>query len=320
MPADLPPERIQPGSAGPFPVPCAGGFVEDSFGVSVVLNVGSVHQVFRWIAPGRFRMGSPADEAERGSAEVLHEVTLSKGYWLADTACTQAFWLAVWPVNPSHFQEDPHNPVENVAWHDAQRFIAELNRRLPGLHARLPARPNGNTPAVPAPRRRFRLASRLLPNRSTTTATTPTRRREGPAIASGQLRSARCHRTPGDCTRCTATSGNGAPTGTPSTRRATDRPARPGFRQDAGFARRHLERPRPLRALGHPQPDRTRLPAAQHRFPDCAGAALSAIARPDAPGCTTFPRLIGRRRSLGRHLLPERRQRAFLLTGALQVA
>jgi hypothetical protein len=69
MPADLPPERIQPGSADPFPVPCAGGFVEDSFGVSVVLNVGSVHQVFRWIAPGRFRMGSPADEVERGSAK-----------------------------------------------------------------------------------------------------------------------------------------------------------------------------------------------------------------------------------------------------------
>jgi sulfatase modifying factor 1 len=138
MPADLPPERIQPGSADPFPVPCAGGFVEDSFGVSVVLNVGSVHQRFRWIAPGRFRMGSPADEVERGSAEVPHEVTLSQGYWIADTACTQAFWLAVWPVNPSHFQENGSNPVENVAWHDAQRFIAELNRRLPALYARLP--------------------------------------------------------------------------------------------------------------------------------------------------------------------------------------
>ena len=138
MPANLPPERIQPGSAGPFPVPCAGGFVEDSFGVSVVLNVGSVHQVFRWIAPGRFRMGSTADEVERGNAEVPHEVTLSQGYWIADTACTQAFWLAVWPVNPSHFQENGRNPVENVAWHDAQRFIAELNRRLPGLDARLP--------------------------------------------------------------------------------------------------------------------------------------------------------------------------------------
>ena len=138
MPADLPPESIHTASADPFPVPNTGGFVEDRFGVSVVLSVGSARQVFRWIAPGRFRMGSPVDEVERGSAEVPHEVTLSQGYWLADTACTQAFWLAVWPVNPSHFQEDGNNPVENVAWHDAQRFIAELNRRLPGLDARLP--------------------------------------------------------------------------------------------------------------------------------------------------------------------------------------
>ena len=42
-------------------------------------------------------------------------------------------------MNPSHFQDNAQNPVENVAWHDAQRFIAELNRRLPGLEARLPS-------------------------------------------------------------------------------------------------------------------------------------------------------------------------------------
>ena len=138
MPADLSPESFYTASADPFPVPCASDFVEDHFGVTVVLTVGKARQVFRWISPGRFLMGSPVDEVERGSAEVPHEVTLSQGYWLADTACTQAFWLAVWPVNPSHFQEDGNNPVENVAWHDAQRFIAELNRRLPGLCARLP--------------------------------------------------------------------------------------------------------------------------------------------------------------------------------------
>jgi hypothetical protein len=74
-------------------------------------------------------------------------------------------------------------------------------------------------PAVPAPQRRSRLAARLLPSRSTITATTPTlwpARRA--AIASAQLRSARCRRIRGDCTRCTATSGSGAPTGMPSTR------------------------------------------------------------------------------------------------------
>jgi sulfatase modifying factor 1 len=41
--------------------------------------------------------------------------------------------------NPSHFKDDPRNPVENVSWDDVQTFIAELNRRLPGLQARLPS-------------------------------------------------------------------------------------------------------------------------------------------------------------------------------------
>jgi formylglycine-generating enzyme required for sulfatase activity len=39
-------------------------------------------------------MGSPEAEAERCD-EVQHEVTLTQGFWLADTACTQALWQAV---------------------------------------------------------------------------------------------------------------------------------------------------------------------------------------------------------------------------------
>lgn len=113
--------------------------VADQYGAAIALSIGQARQVFRWIAPGRFMMGSPPDEAQRGAGETQHEVTFSRGFWLADTACTQAFWLAVWPVNPSHFQDHAQNPVENVSWHDAQGFLAELNRRLPGLSARLPS-------------------------------------------------------------------------------------------------------------------------------------------------------------------------------------
>ncbi|WP_313952880.1 formylglycine-generating enzyme family protein [Accumulibacter sp.] len=125
--------------ADPLPVLSATDLVEDAFGRSLVLSIGQARQTFRWIEAGRFLMGSPTEEAERGSTEVQHEVTLRSGFWLADTACTQAFWLAVWPVNPSHFPDHGDNPVENVSWHDALGFIAELNRRLPGLHAQLPS-------------------------------------------------------------------------------------------------------------------------------------------------------------------------------------
>lgn len=83
-------------------------------------------------------MGSPPDEPERSEVEVQHEVTLSRGFWLADTACTQAFWQAVTGSITRRFGDDPRNPVEQVSWDDVQTFIAELVRQLPGLPVRLP--------------------------------------------------------------------------------------------------------------------------------------------------------------------------------------
>ena len=124
----------------PFPLPWASDWGEDEkYGLWIGLTVGDVRQVFRWIAPGRFLMGSPAAEPERHEDEVQHEVTLSHGFWLADTACTQAFWQAVTGSNPSGFNDDRRNPVENVSWDDVQTFIGELQRRLAGLPARLPS-------------------------------------------------------------------------------------------------------------------------------------------------------------------------------------
>jgi hypothetical protein len=64
---------------------------------------------------------------------------LSRGFWLADTACTQALWQAVTGAKPSYFKDDARNPVENVSWDEVQAFLSELNRRVPGLQARLPS-------------------------------------------------------------------------------------------------------------------------------------------------------------------------------------
>ncbi|WP_339132828.1 MAG: formylglycine-generating enzyme family protein [Candidatus Electrothrix sp. GW3-4] len=75
-------------------------------------------------------MGSPADEADRLSTEDFHKVSLTRGYWLADTAVTQAAWQAIIGRNPVEFQDDKFNPVEEVSWDNAQEFITELNRRI----------------------------------------------------------------------------------------------------------------------------------------------------------------------------------------------
>lgn len=114
-------------------------FGDDQYGLYADLTVNQVNQRFRWIEPGSFMMGSPEDEPERYDNETQHPVTLTQGFWLADTAVTLAFWLAVLGGdNPSYFKNDPQNPVEQVSWNAAQSFIASLNQRVSGLNAQLP--------------------------------------------------------------------------------------------------------------------------------------------------------------------------------------
>ena len=98
-----------------------------------------VRQRLRWIPPGRFMMGSPDDEPGRSGKEgPQHPVVLSAGFWLADTACTQAMWQVVIGENPSSFKGD-NLPVESVNWDDVQTFLERLNARVPGLAAVLPS-------------------------------------------------------------------------------------------------------------------------------------------------------------------------------------
>ncbi len=109
----------------------------DEYGLYADFAVEGVSQRMRWIAPGEFLMGSPENEPERYSDETQHPVILTRGYWLADTVCTQALWRAVMGSNPSNFKGDDR-PVEQVSWEDAQYFIERLNGRIPGNTFRLP--------------------------------------------------------------------------------------------------------------------------------------------------------------------------------------
>lgn len=110
----------------------------DEFGRWAEIEVKGIVQRFRWVPPGEFRMGSPDDEAERRDNETLHSVVLTRGLWLADTACTQALWRAVLGESPSHIEGDAR-PVEQVSWEDiVERFLPALNALVPGLAARLP--------------------------------------------------------------------------------------------------------------------------------------------------------------------------------------
>jgi formylglycine-generating enzyme required for sulfatase activity len=97
-----------------------------------------VEMEFVWIPSGKFLMGSPEGEEGRYENEgPVHEVEITRGFWLGRYQVTQAQWRGVMGDNPSYFKGD-ERPVERVSWNDVQEFIRRLNERL-GLTAyRLP--------------------------------------------------------------------------------------------------------------------------------------------------------------------------------------
>ncbi len=109
----------------------ASAWGQDQHGYWQAIELKGVQQVLRWIPPGKFLMGSPEIDPERLNNETLHKVTISKGFWLADTACSQRLWVAVMGDNPSNFKESKDNPVETVSWDDCQQFIDTANQLLP---------------------------------------------------------------------------------------------------------------------------------------------------------------------------------------------
>jgi formylglycine-generating enzyme required for sulfatase activity len=123
-----------------FPEPWASDWGEDDHGIFMGFTYKGVRQDFRWIEPGTFMMGSPKNEPGReslGADESQHEVTLTQGFWLADTTVTQALWEAVMGNNPSRFK-GANRPVETVSWEEAQAFIRRMNEMKPELRLCLP--------------------------------------------------------------------------------------------------------------------------------------------------------------------------------------
>ena len=90
-----------------------------------------------YIEPGTFMMGSPEDELGRYNDETLHQVTLTRGYWMGKYEVTQAQYEAVMGVNPSCYP-GADRPVEQMNWNGAMVFCEKLTAlekaagRLPG--------------------------------------------------------------------------------------------------------------------------------------------------------------------------------------------
>ncbi len=98
---------------------------------------------FVLIPAGTFMMGSPAEEESRDETETLHEVTLTKAYYLQTTDVTNRQYR--------RFRRDHHSgdmegrsldgeeqPVVSVSWEDSTAFTRWLSHEAPGFTYRLP--------------------------------------------------------------------------------------------------------------------------------------------------------------------------------------
>ncbi len=117
-----------------YPPTWARRFGEDRKGIFAECEIHGIAFPFRWMPPGRFLMGSPEEETGRYDDETQHEVWMSRGYWLGETAVTQGQWEAVMGENPSSFKGG-ERPVEQVSWHDCQEFVKRINGACEGLGA-----------------------------------------------------------------------------------------------------------------------------------------------------------------------------------------
>ena len=96
----------------------------------------SIGMEFQLIPPGKFTMGSPPDEEWHRPDEILHQVTISKAFYMAASEVTQGQWKTLMGENPSFFSGDSL-PVETVTWEDAAEFCRKLSKKE-GIQYRLP--------------------------------------------------------------------------------------------------------------------------------------------------------------------------------------
>ena len=85
------------------------------------------------IPAGSFLMGSDEYDDEKPK----HQVKLQE-FYLGKYPVTQEQYQAIMGNNPSNFQDNPKNPVEQVSWGDANEFCKKLNQLITGKDFRLP--------------------------------------------------------------------------------------------------------------------------------------------------------------------------------------
>src|ERR671931_1593281 len=84
----------------------------------------SIGMEFVLIPAGTFKMGSDTGDPDE---RPVHQVTISKAFYMGKYEVTQGQWQAVMGSNPSASPGDANRPVDQVSWNEVQTFISKLN-------------------------------------------------------------------------------------------------------------------------------------------------------------------------------------------------
>lgn len=106
------------------------------------VDLGGSQLVLVKIPHGEFWMGTDQVFTREGGwindvERPVHEVTITKDFWMGQFPVTQRQWQEVMGNNPSYFRE-PEAPVETVTLLDVQAFLAKLNESQHRWMVRLP--------------------------------------------------------------------------------------------------------------------------------------------------------------------------------------
>ena len=105
-------------------------------------TVGGVTFKMKLVKAGTFQMGSTTGDSDEAP---VHNVTISKDYYMGETEVTQALWKAVTGNSPtadgvpwsSNYGLGDNYPAYYISYEDVQSFIKKLNRKT-GENFRMP--------------------------------------------------------------------------------------------------------------------------------------------------------------------------------------
>ncbi len=180
-----------------------------------------------YIPQGEFMMGSTDAEIDEALYECKkynaeckreyftpespkHRVTIREGFWMGRYEVTQSQWQSVMGDNPSKFSDCGGNcPVEQVSWDDIQVFLKRLNAKNDGYVYSLPSEAQWEYAARAGTTTPFAFGDSLNSSQANFAGVNTHTPRQRAQTSAKPLQSDVIRRMRGDCTICTAMSGNG---------------------------------------------------------------------------------------------------------------